>query len=143
MKLQITIDGTLYEADIEVLEEDGDAPVATRVSGGAPRAAAPRLAPRAAAPAASNAPSAPPPPKAPAPAGAVDENKVVRSSIVGIVVKILAKPGQAVHAGESVLVLEAMKMESNVNTALSGKVKAVCVAPGESVKKGQILIEFE
>jgi pyruvate carboxylase len=39
-------------------------------------------------------------------------------------------------------VLEAMKMESNVVAPVSGVVKTILVGPGDSVKKGQVLVEF-
>ncbi len=134
MKLQIAIDGILYEADIEVLEDEDVGGV------GAPALPAPRPAPRAATP--KVVPSSPPPAAAaPAPSSA-PEDKVVRSSIVGIVVKALVSPGQAVQAGEALLVLEAMKMESNVVAPVAGTIRAVNVAAGESVKKGQVLVEF-
>ncbi|HEY5959273.1 MAG TPA: biotin/lipoyl-containing protein [Polyangiaceae bacterium] len=128
MKLQINIDGRQYEADIEVLEdEQKDAPAQT-----AARPAAKRATGSIAPPAAESAPSS-----------AASDDKVCKSSIVGIVVSVVVKVGQEVKVGEPLLVLEAMKMESTVASPLSGRVKAVCVAQGESVKKGQVLIEFE
>jgi biotin carboxyl carrier protein len=53
------------------------------------------------------------------------------------------KPGQAVEAGELVLVLEAMKMETNVTAPRAGTVKNVHVAQGDSAKLNQVLLEFE
>lgn len=131
MKLQINIDGKQYEAEIEVLEEErrdaldygANRPASNRRGGGA--GAAPPSQPEAA-----SAPTA-------------SDDKVCKSSIVGIVVKVLASVGQSVNAGEPLLVLEAMKMESNVVSPLTGKIKAIPVAVGESVKKGQVLVEFE
>jgi biotin carboxyl carrier protein len=41
------------------------------------------------------------------------------------------------------MVLEAMKMETNITAPVAGKVSAVHVAPGESVQSGQIVLEFE
>lgn len=127
MKLRINIDGKQYEADIEVLEDEhmeGNAPAA-------PRAAPKRAAPAKASPAAdtSNTPN-------------VSDEKACKSTIVGIVVDVVVKVGQSVAVGDKLLVLEAMKMESNVVSSVSGVVKAVHVKKGDSVKKGQVLVEF-
>ena len=128
MKLKIDIDGKKYEADIEVIEDERNAPAA----GGTPRPARPRTGAKS------------PPPSAETDTGpTAGDDKVCRSSIVGIVVKALVAAGQSVKQGETLLVLEAMKMESNVVSPVSGIVKSVKVAAGDSVKKGQVLVEFE
>jgi methylmalonyl-CoA carboxyltransferase small subunit len=128
MKLKINIDGREYEADIEVLEEERHEPVGP----GAGRAVARRPAPATGGPAldAGSVPSA-------------SDDKVCRSPIVGIVVAVSVGAGQEVSVGETLLVLEAMKMESNIVSPVAGRIKAVSVLPGESVKKGQLLVEFE
>lgn len=66
-----------------------------------------------------------------------------RSPVAGLVIKVNAQPGQHVEAGELILVLEAMKMETNVTAQHSGIVKSVRVAPGDSAKMNQVLVEFE
>ena len=126
MKLKINIDGKQYEADIEVLDDE-------HVEGNGGVAARP--APRRAAPAA-------PPPSLDT-GTATSDDKACRSTLVGIVVQVLVTPGQTVTVGEKLLVIEAMKMESNVVASVAGVVKAVHVARGDSVKKGQVLVEFE
>jgi methylmalonyl-CoA carboxyltransferase small subunit len=73
----------------------------------------------------------------------VDEDKVCRSPVSGIVVRVAAQAGQSLQVGDILLVLEAMKMETNITAPVAGKVKAVKVAPGESVQSGQIVVEFE
>jgi biotin carboxyl carrier protein len=128
MKLKINIDGKQYEADIEVLEDE-------HVEGGGAARSAPKRA---------AAPAAPPPPALDSSGGApVSDEKACRSTIVGIVVQVLVSPGQKVAPGDKLLVLEAMKMESNVVSSVAGVVKAVPIAKGDSVKKGQVLVEFE
>jgi methylmalonyl-CoA carboxyltransferase 1.3S subunit len=129
LKLQITVDGKTYEVDVEMLEEEEASPE--------PRA-----------PLAPPPPSLPPPQPQPAiaqnypvPAGA--DPKVCRSPVMGLAIKVNVVPGQAVEAGDLVLVLEAMKMETNVMAPAAGTVKAVYVKPGESVKLNQPLLEFE
>jgi methylmalonyl-CoA carboxyltransferase small subunit len=72
-----------------------------------------------------------------------DETKVCRSPVTGIVIKVNIAPGQAVQANEPVMVLEAMKMETNVTAHCAGKVKNVRVAQGDSVKVNQVVVEFE
>ena len=57
----------------------------------------------------------------------------------GTVVKVLVEVGQEIEAGETVIVLEAMKMENNVMAEKSGTVKEVRVTPGQSVSGGDIV----
>ena len=61
----------------------------------------------------------------------------------GTIVKILVEQGQTVEAGETVLVLEAMKMENNVVAEKSGTVKEIKAEPGQSVSGGDIVIVIE
>lgn len=121
MKLQITIDGTAYEVDVEVLEDD-ESPLAPSY---APHQAA------AGAPTQSH--------------GEAWDNdgKVCRSPVMGFVIKVNVRPGQAVEANELMMVLEAMKMETNLTALRAGTVKSVHAAPGDSVKVNQVLVEFE
>jgi len=62
---------------------------------------------------------------------------------MGLVIKVNVRPGQAVEAGELVLVLEAMKMETNVTAPRAAIVKSVHVAAGDPVKLNQVLLELE
>ena len=61
----------------------------------------------------------------------------------GTVVKILVEEGQEIEAGETVLVLEAMKMENNVTAQRSGTVKDIKVAAGDSVSGGDVVVVIE
>jgi methylmalonyl-CoA carboxyltransferase small subunit len=54
-----------------------------------------------------------------------------------------AHPGQQIQVGDGVLVLEAMKMETDITAPVAGKVSKVNVQVGDSVKGGQVLVEFE
>jgi pyruvate carboxylase subunit B len=67
----------------------------------------------------------------------------VTTSMPGNVVDVLVKVGDTVKAGQAVLVSEAMKMESEIQAAVAGTVKAVNVAKGDRVNPGEILIEIE
>jgi oxaloacetate decarboxylase alpha subunit len=56
------------------------------------------------------------------------------------VVKVLVKPGQAVAEGESIVVLEAMKMETSVSALASGTIVEVRVQAGDSCAVGDVLV---
>ena len=64
----------------------------------------------------------------------------VKAPLPGVVTKINVAAGQAVKAGDVVLVLEAMKMENNICAESAGTVSAVCVAAGDSVMEGTTLL---
>ena len=61
----------------------------------------------------------------------------------GTIVKVLVAEGDAVDVGQTVCVLEAMKMENNIAAEKSGTVKEVKVAPGDSVGAGDVVIVIE
>ncbi|MDX5320798.1 MAG: acetyl-CoA carboxylase biotin carboxyl carrier protein subunit, partial [Bacteroidota bacterium] len=60
-----------------------------------------------------------------------------------LVLKTVANPGDTVKKGDSLLVLEAMKMENIIKSPGDGVVKAIKVNPGDKVEKNAVLIEFE
>lgn len=91
------------------------------------------------APKAAPAPAATPAPAAPkAAAGA----KVVEAPLPGTITKVLVKPGQALKAGETVCMMEAMKMENSITVEFAGTVKSVLVEVGAQVQSGQALVEL-
>lgn len=100
-----------------------------------------------AAPAGTPAPKAAPAPQAaPAPAAALKAaagSKVVEAPLPGTITKVLVKPGQALKAGETVCMMEAMKMENSITVEYAGTVKAVLVEVGAQVQSGQALIELD
>lgn len=61
----------------------------------------------------------------------------------GLVVRVEVEPGDDVHPGQGLVVMEAMKMENELRSNSGGRVKRVLVAPGAAVDKGSILIELE
>lgn len=97
---------------------------------------------QAAAEAAAPAPAAAPSPETPAaaPAAGPGAGTPVKAPLPGVVTKILVSPGQAVKKGETVLVLEAMKMENNIAAETDGKVTGICVSVGDSVMEGTTLV---
>jgi len=67
----------------------------------------------------------------------------VSTTMPGNIVDVLVKEGDTVKAGQAVLITEAMKMETEVQAAIAGKVTAIHVAKGDRVNPGEILIEIE
>lgn len=128
MKYVVTLNGKKY--DVEVNESEA---VITSVSNAA--AAAP-VAPVAAAPApaASTAPSAPA-----AVVGTAVSGTQITSPMPGTILKLNVAEGQAVKAGDVVLILEAMKMENEIVAPCDGTIKQLLVSKGSTVDTDQIL----
>jgi methylmalonyl-CoA carboxyltransferase small subunit len=129
LKLKIGIDGNEYVVDIEVLEDDNVAPVYLAPHG-QPTTVQPVTI-------AGSGTQAPPSDEA------VDESKVCRSPVAGVVVKLNVQPGQTLQPNDLMIVLEAMKMETNITAPGAGKVKKINVAQGDGVKVNQVVVEFE
>lgn len=91
------------------------------------------------APKAAPAPAAAPAPVAPKVAAGA---KVVEAPLPGTITKVLVKPGQALKAGETVCMMEAMKMENSITVEFAGTVKSVLVEVGAQVQSGQALVEL-
>ena len=115
----VTVNGTSYQVEMENVQA-------------APVQAAPAAAP-AAAPVA--APAAPKPAAAPAGAG-----KAVKSPLPGVIISINVNVGDAVKAGQVVAVLEAMKMENEIQAEFDGTVTAIHAAKGDSVLEGAAIV---
>jgi methylmalonyl-CoA carboxyltransferase small subunit len=126
VKLKITIDEKTYEVDVKAVEPEPAASRGYPVEPGPVRVAA--------------APSAP---LTPAESGPVNEEKVCRSPVAGIVVRVAARPGQSLQVGDILLILEAMKMETNITAPVAGQVKTIRAAEGGTVQAGQVVVEFE
>ena len=73
-----------------------------------------------------------------APAGA----KTVTAPLPGTITKVTVKVGDTVNAGDTVLLMEAMKMENNITAEFGGTVKAILVETGNQVQSGQALVEL-
>lgn len=123
---KVEVNGIPFEVEMQgssLVEEALPTQAAAENAAPAPAAAAPVAEAPAAAPAAG--PGAGTPVKAPLP---------------GVVTKVLVSAGQAVKKGDTVLVLEAMKMENNITAETDGSVTGICVAAGDSVMEGTTLI---
>ena len=118
--LEVTVDGKIYTVTLPERK-----PAAKPVVKPAVAAAAPAAAPTAAKPAA-------------APAG----GNVVTAPLSGKITQVLVKAGDQVASGDTVVMLEAMKMENSITAEAAGTVKAVLVNVGDQVDGGQALVEF-
>lgn len=126
----VTVNGTAYEVEIEggkgsAAKKPQVAPVPTAASN---IAVTPTMA----------APSRP----AQVAAGGAGGH-TVKSPLPGTVLAVKVKEGDKVAAGQSLLVLEAMKMENEINADRAGVVKSVCVQQGATVMEGDNLIVIE
>lgn len=143
-KYQYTVEGTDY--DVEILEiEDNVAKV--NVNGAEfvvelkqalkpttrpiKQVVAPEPRPAAATAA------APAPAPAPAPVGT---GKNICAPLPGTIIDIKVKVGDQVKEGDTLLILEAMKMQNNIEAEASGQVTAILVKPGDSVMEGTALV---
>lgn len=117
----VTVNGTSYQVEMDSVPA---APVQA-----APAQAAP------AAPTATTVQTAPKP--APAPSGA---GKAVKSPLPGVILSVNVNVGDTVKAGQVVAVLEAMKMENEIQAESDGTVTAINVAKGDSVLEGAAIV---
>ncbi|MDR0763945.1 MAG: biotin/lipoyl-binding protein [Bacteroidales bacterium] len=67
----------------------------------------------------------------------------IKSPLPGTVINILVKEGDAVKKGQKVMVLEAMKMENNIDAEMDGVVKSIKVRQGDAVMEGDTLLIIE
>jgi pyruvate carboxylase len=72
------------------------------------------------------------------------DNKLeVGASIPGTIIKVLVKEGDGVKEGDSLLVVEAMKMETNIVASSAGTIESVLVSEGQQVKTGELLVKLK
>ena len=130
MKYKVTLNGKTYEVEVEA----GKAMLVDEYEAYAPAPAAPAAAPVAAAPAAAPAPA---PAAAPV---AVAAGEAVNAPMPGHILKVNVSAGQAVKAGDVLVVLEAMKMENEIVAPRDGSVAQVVVTKGAVVDTGAPLV---
>jgi methylmalonyl-CoA carboxyltransferase small subunit len=127
LKLKVTVNGKVYEVDVEVFEPEPAGPVYVPPAGSARVPATP----------------AAPPPASAGPTAAADDSKVCRSPNAGAVAKVPVQVGQAINVNDVLMVLEAMKMETVITAPIGGKVAKINATVGDFVQGGQVLVEFE
>lgn len=119
--LEVTVDGKIYTVTLPERKPAEKPVVKPAVATAAPVAAAPVASKPAAAPAGGN---------------------VVTAPLNGKITQVLVKAGDQVAAGDTVVMLEAMKMENSITAEAAGTVKAVLVNVGDQVDGGQALVEL-
>ncbi|MBD3370511.1 biotin/lipoyl-binding protein [Candidatus Fermentibacteria bacterium] len=67
----------------------------------------------------------------------------ITAPMPGMVIDVMVKPGQDVHPGDKLLILEAMKMQNEISAPRGGKIAAIKVEPGSSVGGGEELVLLE
>ncbi len=118
--VEVEVNGTAYQVEMEEKPKEEIKPVVKPVA--APAAEAPAAA---------------------APARPAAGKSGVKSPLPGVIIDIKVKVGDAVKKGQTVLLLEAMKMENNINADKDGTVTAINVNPGDSVLEGTDLVIIE
>jgi biotin carboxyl carrier protein len=141
MKMKVMIDSQTYLVDIEDIQAR---PVIAIVEGEryevwpeeeAAQVDGQTTAPNISLPAAEG-------PMAPAAASSATSGKDVPAPLPGVIVAILAKPGDKVTRGQELCTLEAMKMKNAIRSSREGTIASVDVAVGDQVSHGQVLMTF-
>jgi methylmalonyl-CoA carboxyltransferase small subunit len=135
MKLKIAIEGKTYEVEVEILE-GGEGFLLPSGTGGARTSYTPAVKRSASAATAAPAAARPSAPSATSKGACV-------SPLAGNIWKVLVEVGQKVAADETLVIIEAMKMETVIAAPMAGTVKAVFVKPGDAVKVNHVLVELE
>ena len=120
----VEVNGTHYTVEMEKKPKAAPAPKPVARPAAKPAAAAPAAAP-AAKPAAGGGKSG------------------VKSPLPGVILDIKVKEGDEVKKGQTIIILEAMKMENSINADKDGKITAINVSKGESVLEGTDLVIIE
>lgn len=128
----VEVNGTSYKVDI--LGEELNITPRPAVKPAAPVTPAPQPQAAAPAPVAQTAPAEQP--AAPAPAQPAGNGKPILSPLPGVILDLKVNVGDQVKAGQTVAVLEAMKMENNINAEHDGVVTAIKVNKGDSILEG-------
>ena len=119
---KVKVEGNVYEVEVEFVSE-GSSPMSV-----ASQQSTPVATPQA--------------PATPTPAVATGTGTPVTAPMQGNIWKILKKVGDVVKVGDTILILEAMKMENNIVAPKDGTIVSLLVKEGESVDSGSTLLEL-
>lgn len=123
---KVNVNGIPFE--VELQQPINAAQAITR-----PKVSAPKSAPAA-------APAAAPSVAAPAAAPVAGNGTAVKSPLPGTITAVNVKVGDKVNNGDTVVVLEAMKMQNNIEAETTGTITSVAVSAGDSVMEGSVLV---
>ena len=123
---KVNVNGIPFE--VELQQPINAAQAITR-----PKVSAPKSAPAA-------APAAAPSVAAPAAAPVAGNGTSVKSPLPGTITAVNVKVGDKVNNGDTVVVLEAMKMQNNIEAETTGTITSVAVSAGHSVMEGSVLV---
>ena len=122
-RFNITVNGVSYDVEVEEVSQNANPAAAPKAA----PAAAPKAAPKAAAP------------KAAAPVAGGEQ---VKAPMPGNVLDVKVSVGQKVKNGETLLILEAMKMENEIAAPCDGTVASINVSKGATVNTGDLMISL-
>ena len=134
MKYNVTLNGKIYEVD--VTESDA---VVTGITQVPVAVAAPAVAPVAVAPVAAPTAPAEAPAAAPAVAPVSADGTQVKAPMPGTILAVKKNVGEAVKAGDVIVVLEAMKMENDIVAPCDGTVKSINAPKGSTVNTDDVI----
>jgi biotin carboxyl carrier protein len=136
-KYRITVNGKTFDVDVEEV----DAQKFTHSSMSSPVAAAPAPAP-VPAPRAEAAQTHAPSPAAARPAAPAGGATAMKSPLPGKILKVMATPGSSWKKGDTLLIIEAMKMENEILAPCDCNVEEVAVVANQTVKTGDLLLKL-
>jgi len=141
-KFNVYVDGEEFEVAVKddtpfVAAAPAAQPAAASPSG--PRRAAPAAPASRPAPAATKAEAPAPKAEAPKPAAAAVDGHPIKAPMPGTVVRYEKKEGDAVEEGDTVVILEAMKMENSLTSPVAGTLKSINYSEGDAVAKNDVL----
>ena len=135
MKMRITVQGVAYEVEVEILDAGDGIP-----SGSLPPLFHQTVHPPVHQPITESA--RPHTTSTTTPASLPATANSVAAPLAGSVVELKCGPGDQVSAGQALVIIEAMKMNTTIAAPTAGLVKAVNVAVGDAIREGQILVEM-
>ena len=124
---KVNVNGIPFEVELQKPINAAKHPTMTHPKVEAPKAATPTPPPA--------APAAPAQPAAPVGAGSP-----IKAPLPGTITEVKVQVGQQVNVGDVVLVLEAMKMQNNIEAEYAGTVTSITVKQGDTVMEGSVLL---
>lgn len=135
-KFRVTVDGKQYEVDVELIEDDDEGILPAYYNQQMPKNIShmPDLVePQVVIPHKSKT------------TGQLKNNgdKLLISPLNGVVLEVIAKPNQKVKADEVIIVIEAMKMKTNISSPIDGIIDSIEVKVNDRVEIGQLLVKYK